>query len=294
LDLSSPATLTFPDVGDRFLSLELCSETHDIFPSKYTPGKYHFTSNGCGCEPPCSSVISGTSCTAFGTPYAFVVLRTVADADNATDLAEAHKAQDKFAVEQLDVGKWDVPDWDHADLLAVRETLLELKATSTEPVTFGFFTGPEKIDHLYGVLNVAAGWGGVRPADQSYFFWGPAVVDERTYTLTMPKVPLDGNGFWSITVYNKEGYMFADPSNYNSAAQGSRGLNPDGSTTVYFGGCDDPARLVPSKAHCIPVIPGWNILTRFFRPGQEILDGSWVAPNPVADAMVAAAFMFSV
>lgn len=288
LDLASPATLTFPDVGDRFLSLEFGSETHDIFQSEYTPGKHLLTRNGCSCEPPCRSMRSGIACTAFGTPYAFILLRTLANADNATDIAEAHKAQDSFALEQQDVGKWAVPDWSHADLVAVREHLLELKATSTEPVTFGSFTGPEKIDRLYGVLNVAAGWGGARAEDQSYYSWRPPAGDIGTFTLTMPKVPLDGNGFWSITVYNKEGYMFADPSNYNSAAQGQQGLNPDGSTTVHFGGCDHPARRVPSKAHCMPVTPGWNIIMRFFRPGKEILDGSWVVPNPVADAVISA------
>jgi len=190
-------------------------------------------------------------------------------------------------VEQANIGKWELPDWNHTELAAIRKNLLELKATSTMPTVFGFFTGPEKIDHLYGILNVAAGWGGIRAEDQSYVFWS-SPGDSSSYTLTMPKVPVDGNGFWSITVYNKEGFMFADPSNYNSAAQGSHGLNPDGTTTVHFGGCNAATRQLPSKAHCLPIQPGWGMVTRFFRPGKEVLDGSWTAPSPVRDSAVGA------
>mmetsp|Transcript_134302 Transcript_134302/g.428957 ORF Transcript_134302/g.428957 Transcript_134302/m.428957 type:complete len:127 (-) Transcript_134302:659-1039(-) len=102
--------------------------------------------------------------------------------------------------------------------------------------------------------------------------------------LEMPAdVPLQRLGFWSVTVYNKEGFMFASPSNYNSAAGGPAGLNPDGSTTEYFGGCDKPERQNPSPAHCLETQPGWNIVVRVFRPGTAILDGSWEPPNPLVD-----------
>jgi len=278
--MASQATLTFPEV-DRFVSVEFCSESHDIFPSAYAPGKYLLTKHGCGCEPPCTSATSDRTCIAYGSRYAFVLLRTLADADNASDVEQAHKVQDSFKIEQADVGQWEVPDWNQTELTAIRNDLLRLKATSKEPTTFGYFTGPEKIDHLYGMLNVAAGWGGVRPQDQTYVFHNPPPETEGDLTLTVPKVPVEGNGFWSITMYSKEGFMFADPSNYNSASQGTSGLNPDGSTTIFLGGCDKPERQKPSKAHCLPTQSGWGIVARFFRPSQAILDGSWRLPDPV-------------
>mmetsp|Transcript_78870 Transcript_78870/g.255822 ORF Transcript_78870/g.255822 Transcript_78870/m.255822 type:complete len:373 (+) Transcript_78870:132-1250(+) len=283
LDLTRPAFVTYPDVGDRFISLMCGSESHDIFPAVYEPGRYLITENDCGCEPPCSANKDGHLCMAVGTPKAFVILRTLADANNASDMTAAHQAQDGFVVELANVGKWDVPDWNQSDLTAIRDQLLALKATSKEPPVFGFFTGPEKIDHLFGILNVAAGWGGARAQDQTYFFW-VAQGESDTLTLKMPAdLPLERLGFWSVTVYNKEGFMFALPSNYNSAVEGPHGLNPDGSTTVYFGGCDDPARQKPSPAHCLEIKPGWNTIVRVFRPGKAILDGSWVPPNPLAD-----------
>lgn len=225
-----------------------------------------------------------TTCHAFGTRYGFVVLRTLADAANATDIAEAHKAQDAFAISQADAGKWEVPDWDLNDLTAVRNSLLFLASTTVNLGQFGFLTGPDALDHLYGIMSMAAGWAGVRREDQTYIHWLSPANSTDTFTYTVPKVPLEGNGFWSVTVYNKEGFMFANPSNYNSVAQGPGGLNPDGSTTIFFGGCDDPARQRPSAAHCLAIQPGWNIVTRFFRPSRSILDGSWAPPAPVADA----------
>jgi len=154
LDLQNEAAVTFPNAG-RFLSLEFCSEQHDIFPSMYSPGQYVMTRNGCDCEPPCRTVKSGSVCTAFGTDYAFIMLRTLANADNSSDIAEAHKAQDAFVVTQADVGKWEVPDWNHTELVAIRKLLLELKETSTEPTVFGFFSGPEKKPKVTGAVEVA-------------------------------------------------------------------------------------------------------------------------------------------
>ncbi|CAE8675625.1 unnamed protein product [Polarella glacialis] len=186
----------------------------------------------------------------------------------------------------MSVSEWnrprEVPDWNQAELSRIRNNLLDLKEMSTSPMIFGFFTGPEKIDHLYGLLNVAWGWGGARAKDQSYVDWF-SDGEPGDFTITMPKVPVEASGFWSIIVYNKDGFMFADPSNYNNAVQGSHGQNPDGSTSVYFGGCDDPKRQKPSKAHCLPIQQGWGILTRFFRPSEAIRNGTWVPPKPISE-----------
>ncbi|CAE8589876.1 unnamed protein product, partial [Polarella glacialis] len=242
VDLSTSAEVTFPDVGHRFVSLEMLSQTNDVFPSVYEPGNYLLTKNGCGCPPPCSGTAkTGVACKAFGTRYAAILLRTLADAANATDTAAAHEAQDAFAVKQEDPGKREVPVWNQTKLFI------------------------RKIDHLCGLLNVAAGWGGARAKDQSYVAWR-SDGEPGDFALAMPKVPVEANGFWSITVYNKEGFMFANPSNYNSAAQGSHGQNPNGSTTVYFGGCDDPKRQKPSKAHCLPIQQGWGVIDEVLPP----------------------------
>ncbi len=47
----------------------------------------------------------------------------------------------------------------------------------------------------------------------------------------------------------------------------------DGSVAVQFGGCDGK---IPN---CLPTVPGWNYMVRFYRPRKEILDGTWKFPE---------------
>mmetsp|Transcript_78884 Transcript_78884/g.255876 ORF Transcript_78884/g.255876 Transcript_78884/m.255876 type:complete len:154 (+) Transcript_78884:121-582(+) len=142
LYLWSPAFVTYPDVGDSFVSLMCGSESHDIFQAVYEPGRYLITEDDCGCEPPCTANQDGHLCMAVGTPKAFVILRTLAHAENASDMTAAHHAQDGFVVEQADVGQWDVPNWDQLGLRVIRGILLALGATSREPPVLRLLYGP--------------------------------------------------------------------------------------------------------------------------------------------------------
>jgi hypothetical protein len=40
-----------------------------------------------------------------------------------------------------------------------------------------------------------------------------------------------------------------------------------------FGGCDGK---IPN---CLPTVPGWNYMVRFYCPRKEILDGTWKFPE---------------
>ena len=50
----------------------------------------------------------------------------------------------------------------------------------------------------------------------------------------------------------------------------------DGSVTVQFGGCDGKV------ANCLPIMPGWNYLVRLYRPRPEVLSGAWRFPQAQA------------
>ena len=90
--------------------------------------------------------------------------------------------------------------------------------------------------------------------------------------LTIKDVPVDA--FWSITVYNAEGYLEANDLGVNSYNNLSAQPNPDGSFTIHFGDCDD------DRANCIPISPGWTYSIRYYMPRAEIIDGSWSFPAP--------------
>ena len=49
--------------------------------------------------------------------------------------------------------------------------------------------------------------------------------------------------------------------------------NADGSVVIQFGGCDD------KTANRLPIVDGWNYMVRLYRPGKEILDGTFNFPE---------------
>ena len=92
------------------------------------------------------------------------------------------------------------------------------------------------------------------------------------HTVTVTDVPVDA--FWSVTVYNAEGYLELNQRGINSYNNVTAVGNDDGSYTINFGGCAD------GRVNCIPITPGWNYTVRLYQPRKEILDGKWVFPTP--------------
>ncbi|MEL6200085.1 MAG: DUF1214 domain-containing protein, partial [Pseudomonadota bacterium] len=145
-----------------------------------------------------------------------------------------------------------------------------LAATLTS--TDGMFGARRDVHPVRHLLGTAAGWGG----NPSYAAWYASVTPERNdasvaYALTLRDVPADG--FWSVTVYNADGYM--ETNAREAYAFNSATAEPDfhGSATVHFGACDD------GRVNCLPVVPGWSYVLRLYQPKDEVLDGRWQMPK---------------
>jgi hypothetical protein len=114
-------------------------------------------------------------------------------------------------------------------------------------------------------------WGGFPEKDALYLLITPARNDESTiHKLRVGDVPVDG--FWSLTVYNSEGYLQPNPDNAYAVNSITAKKGPDGAVTIQLGGCDGKIQ------NCLPITPGWNYTVRLFRPRTEILDGTWKFP----------------
>ena len=87
-------------------------------------------------------------------------------------------------------------------------------------------------------------------------------------------MPVDG--FWSVIVYNKEGYIPQNKRKVYSFNNLTAKPDADGSVTIQFGG--DPAAAV----NRIPIVKDWNYTVRLYRPRKEILDGTSRFPEAVA------------
>jgi hypothetical protein len=250
LDLSIPVKITLPEVGGRYMSMQVVSQDHYmIVESK--PGTYELTED------------------AVGTRFASVSVRTFYNVADPDDLAKAHAAQDRISMSGGGSGPFEAPNWDTEQLAVARKALSDL-ATLGLDSTYAFGSKEEvrPVDYLVGA---AAGWGGLPRAAAFYLLDSVANNDGKTpHVVTVKDVPVEA--FWSITVYNAEGYLEKNDLGRNSFNSSSAKPNEDGSYTIHFGGD-------PKSTNYLPITDGWNYAIRMYQPRKEILDGSWTFPD---------------
>jgi para-nitrobenzyl esterase len=248
---ASPVTITLPDAGKRFMSMQVISQDHYTTEVAYGPGTFTYTKDK------------------VGTRYVFIIIRTLADSGSPQDLKTANAMQDAIKVEQASAGKFEVPNWDQASQTKARHALEALGSLGGTVERFGKKQEVDPFDHLIGT---AMGWGG-NPRDAADYqsFYPPKNDGKTAYRLTLRDVPVDG--FWSISVYNAKGFFEKNALNAYSLNNLTAKPDPGGSTTIQFGGC------VKQTPNCLPIVKGWNYTIRLYQPRKEILDGSWKLPE---------------
>jgi hypothetical protein len=155
----------------------------------------------------------------------------------------------------------------------VHDALLTLGETiSDSSRTFGT---KDQVDPIRHLIRTARGWGGLPERDAFYLGVTPAKNDGiTTHRFNVKDVPVDG--FWSVSVYNAEGYFEPNQFNAYSLNNSTATKSADGSVIIQFGGCD--GKIV----NCLPIMPGWNYSVRLYRPHADILDGKWDLPSGAA------------
>jgi hypothetical protein len=123
----------------------------------------------------------------------------------------------------------------------------------------------------YYLIGAAAGSGGLPKSAAMYIIDSVKGNNGKTpYKVTAKDVPV--GAFWSITIYNADGYREANDRGVNSYNNITAKANDDGAFTIHFGGCDD------GRVNCIPITPGWNYAVRMYQPREEVQNGSWTFP----------------
>lgn len=254
LDLSTPAILTMADIGDRYQSLLVVNEAHFAYEVFYEPGTYELTQE------------------AVGSRYVAVIGRTLVDVEDSEDLAAAQAAQAGLTVSQSDIGSFDVPNWDAHDLEEMRNALKVLGQRLPDRDT-AFGATIDDVDPLAYLIGSADAWGGWPPENAVYKNYIPAQNDGTTsHILTLKDVPSGPNAFWSVSVYNGDGFF--EQNEYDAYVINSRKAqtNEDGSVTIHFGG--DPA-----QTNFLPIADDWNYMLRIYLPQTPYFNGSWYAPD---------------
>jgi hypothetical protein len=253
-DLDAGAlTVVLPKTNKRYMSLHLVNEDHYMKPVMYAPGKYTFTKKD------------------IKTRYVFLNIRTFVDPNSKEDLKKARALQEKVIVIQQNKGKLELPNWDEAQITKLRTAINVLSSTVKDSSKlFGWYDEITPINHC---LGAAIGWGGLPYKAAMYLNVVPKQNDGKTpYVLNVPaNVPVDG--FWSISVYNKDGFFEKNKYNAYTLNNVTAKKNKNKSVTIHFGGD-------PKQPNFLPITRGWNYIVRLYRPKEVILDGSWKFPKP--------------
>ncbi|WP_081892547.1 DUF1254 domain-containing protein [Verrucomicrobium sp. BvORR106] len=252
---AGPVTVTLPEPSGRFISMQVFDQdqyTHGVI---YSPGEYTFTREK------------------IGTRYVALALRILVDPANPSDLKAVHALQDRVKAQQEKPGTFEVPAWDAASQKKVRDALCVL--ADTLPDKNKMFGTKAEVEPVRRLLGVASGWGGNPEQDATYLNIVPSQNDGVTpYVLKIKDVPVDG--FWSISVYNGEGFFEANKEDAYTVNNLTAVKATDGTITVQFGGTKAPG------ANYLPIVKGWNYMVRLYRPRPEILNGTWSFPEAQA------------
>lgn len=257
VDVSKGAFVTLPEIPKgKYMSLEVVTEDHRVQAMKYGAGTYNLTTH------------SGDHV------YALVRL------DSTFTKAEAKKFQDQMSIAAKSSTLFDTEKVDKESFHKVENSLKAkmpgiLKSQGAE-ATYGMFTDPkDSSNELFTkekyAVGAAIGWGGAQLVDNVYEVSGNFPADKcHQVTFEDPK----NKAFWSITVYNKLGFMFNDLANLSS---NTAKVNDDGTYTVSFG-CGNTA------LNNIPTMEGndtgmFNLAIRHYIPSDKVkVDGYRVLP----------------
>ena len=249
VDITGGATVTVPEHGDRYVSVMVVNQDHYINQIFHDPGEYELTVDD------------------HETPHVAVAIRVLVDPNDPHDVERVAEIQDGFGLVAESAEPFVMPDYDESSFGKIRQAVLSLAAGGLS--SEGMFGTRADVNPVHHLLGTAAGWGGLPQAEATYVSVpGPPV---RSCELHVGEVPVDA--FWSLSVYNADGFFEPNPSGAYSINSVTAVREPNGSIVVRFGDHDVDAHNV------IPITNGWNYLVRLYRPRAEILDGTWTFPT---------------
>ena len=248
VDISKGATLTIPDTGDRYLSIMIVNEDHYINKVYHDAGTYDLTMDE------------------FHTPYVMASARTLVDSSDPADIKKVNALQDQMTINAHSARPYTHADYESASYKATYDALIELSRGL--PDAKRMFGKMEEVGEVRHLIGTAFGWGGLPDHEANYLNVEPN-LPVGAYQITVKDVPVDA--FWSISLYNKDGFFEENEYNAYSVNNISGTPNKDGSFTIHFGGDS-------KSVNYLPIMEGWNYIVRLYQPRKEILDETWSFP----------------
>jgi len=247
VDLTEDAVLTMPETNGRYQSAWFITDEHYNPMAFIEPGTHTLTQED------------------MGSRYIMIGMRTQVNVADPADLAIVHEIQDQLKLEQNAKGDFaPSATWDMEEVLAMRakyENIGKAEGLKSEQM-FGKKGEVPLKEHNAGA---AMGWGGLTEERAVY----PTIFSESAepQTLTLKDVP--AGAFWSVTVYDAEGFAQGDVYNINSAFAVPE---DDGSVIIHLGGDKGTVNYMDIFENC-------NVSLRIYEPTEAYFNGEWVMPE---------------
>lgn len=259
IDVSKGATVTMPEIPKgKYISVQPVTEDHRVQPMFYGPGTFELSTH------------TGS--------HLYILVRM----DATFSETEATRLQDHMVIKANSDKRFKAEAVNQKSFKTVEDNLKAQMPAITKrdgkDALVGMFTAPtDESNKLFTQekyeVGAAIGWGGAQMVDNIYEVSGnfPADICHEA-TFKDPK----NKAFWSITVYNKSGFMFNDRANLSS---NTATPNVDGTYTISFG-CGEKA---PNNIKTANDSGVFNLGIRHYQPGKLVsVDGFRILPSVTA------------
>lgn len=256
VDVSKGATVTMPELpAGKYMSVQPITEDHRIQPMYYGAGTFELSTH------------TGK--------HLYLVIRL----DATFTEKEAAMYQDQMQINAKSAEPFTSESVNQASFKQVEDALKAKMPMINErdgsDALIGMFTDiNDESNTLFTQekyeVGAAIGWGGAQMIDNIYEVSGNYPAD-TCYQATFedPK----NKAFWSITVYDKSGFMFNDVANVSS---NTATVNKDGTYIVSFGcGADAPNNIQTANDSGV-----FNLGIRHYQPSDRVrVDGYRILPT---------------
>ena len=249
LDLSTPAVIVMPETN-RLQILAAVNDVHWNVLLTDKPGRYELTEESAGSK------------------YVYLIVRTQVNMRDQVDLKKVAALQDQIKIEQGDKGAYVQTNlWDPDQIRVLRDEYNErwIAEGIKSEMAFG---GKGEISPEMRNFGVAYGWGGL-PKKGAVYPTLQVPSSGKAFTLTLKDVPMGDNAFWSVTIYDQDGFSRGENYNINSSFAKA---NSDGEYVLNFG-------TTPGEENYLETFDGWNATLRIYSPTAEYFNGAWTVPS---------------
>jgi len=251
VDISKGAKLSLPETQGRYMSAAIINEDHYINKIFHQAGDILLKPED------------------YDTDFILIIVRILVNANKPADILAVNTLQDSLSLKSASDRVYTPPNYVKEDLLNTGKHLTKLAGELKDARnSYGTKKSVNNIKHL---LLSAFGWGGL-PETEAFYINSKPNLTNGAYTITVNKVPVDG--FWSISVYNKDGFFQENKYDAYSINNLTAQSDNNGTITIHFGGN-------PSNPNFLPITDGWSYVVRMYQPRPEIIQAKWIFPDLV-------------